>query len=143
MVRSPSTVCRAANVGARHRCRGYPRRFPQPRSRTRRAPFVMHRALPCRIRVVGHPHLEQVVTPNLQVGDDGNGTLVDPSISCAAWNPSPVSATDHEAGRLGILLAQPAPQAIPHIMVDASEHLFGAVAVLVEASPTEQDRIES
>ena len=82
------------------------------------------------------------MTPNLQVGDDGNGTLVDPSISGAAWNPSPVSATDHEAGRLGILLAQPAPQAIPHIMVDASEHLFGAVAVLVEASPTEEDRIE-
>jgi hypothetical protein len=27
-------------------------------------------------------------------------------------------------------------------MIDAGEHLLGSVAVLVEASPTEQDRIE-
>jgi len=119
-----------------------PAGFPSPRSRTRRAPFVMHRALPCRIRVVGHPHLEQVVTAHLQVGDDGDGALIDPSIPGAAREPPPVPATDHEARRLGILLAQPAPQAVPHIMIDAGEHLLGSVAVLVEASPTEQDRIE-
>ena len=103
----------------------------------------MHRALPCRIRVVGHPHLEQVVTPNIQVGDDRNGTLIDPSVSRTAWEAPPVSATDHKAGRLGILLTQPTPQAIPHIVVGAREHPLGAVAMLVEASPTEQDRIES
>jgi hypothetical protein len=141
MAASPKPIrlpCLLANVGARRRCRG----FPSPRSRTRRAPFAMHRALPCRIRVVGHPHLEQVVTAHLQVGDDGDGALIDPSIPGAAREPPPVPATDHEARRLGILLAQPAPQAIPHIMIDAGEHLLGSVAVLVEASPTEQDRIE-
>src|SRR5450759_2848168 len=102
----------------------------------------MHRALPCQIRVVGHPHLEQVVTPNLQVGDDRDRMLIDPSVSGTAREASPVTATDHEARRLGILLAQPAPQAIPHIVVYAREHLLGSVAVLVEASPTEQERIE-
>src|SRR3982074_2068854 len=55
--------------------------------------------------------IEQVVTPDLQVGDNRDGTLIDPSVSGTARVASPVPATDHEAGRLGILLAQPAPQA--------------------------------
>ena len=102
----------------------------------------MHRALRYRLRVGGIPQSDEVVTPHLEIGNERNRPLVDPAISVPVWQFSPVPSPYGHAGCLGELFTQPSPKPVPHVVVDLREHRLGAVAVLVEAPPTEQKRVE-
>src|SRR5579862_5790101 len=94
-------------------------------------------------RIVGIAESCQAVPSYFEIRDERDRALIYPAIARASGQAPPITAVDLASGRRGMFLDQPAPKAIPHVIVHESEYLRSAVEMLEETSPTKQHWIES
>src|SRR5262245_25373962 len=121
-------------------------RFPSALSRTRRAPFVVHRALHrCRRRVrvgmctvvVG---LERPYTNGSQ-REQVDVTVLPVERAAAGFEPAIPFAQDLHQHTV-VLLPNPSKDGPPHEVIDAIEDMRCTPCVAVEVTPTAQQRVQ-
>src|SRR5665213_4330520 len=119
-----------------------PQRFPDAPRRTRRAPFVTHRALPRCLRIVRTRIRPLLITHDTDGGQSyGNRITVAPAQRLLArLVPARLSRKFIHPG-IGVLLVEPAFDGPPDIVVYPGEHTFRAPRMSIEVTPATQDRI--